>query len=591
MLVEHQASPNPTSETQQKVASDSAPKSYSSLPQLCLEWVRGWDRWDWFSLALPLLALSPLLVVGARMLWNKQHMQFFPLAIVAVIWFIVTEGLRRRPSERRSSLARIGAWSVICLTVVASVIHSSWLAHLTSVAALFFWMVGKFGHLSLTRMLGISGLGLITLPFPFNGDQELVRTLQRISSFACSRMMDSLGILHVRMGNVLELANKQLLVEEACSGVDSQYALMAVAGILLLFGRASVWVSILTIITVPIWAILGNMLRIFSIVMGVEYLGIDLSIGWQHTLLGLIAFAMAAWAHWSSVQFLNWLEWIIAPPCQLTQSRIRNHLSGSETLQNHNSLSVTNFGISVACGLLIFVPLGWFFISGSYFSTNVPLLAERFIASLPGERSSIPRLLGSSDIAFETVRRFRGHQEGQCSRTWRVSSVGSTQMLSLDLPFRGGHPLWVCYAGTGWTLTSERTIDLFSEHLKKNWPINEIIMRGPEGQWAILHFVHAEISGNPFDNNATRFVDSVADTEHRARWLDEFSRAVRDRFIVFPSKRNALPLTVQFQLLTSGTEVPSADHIEGTRREFQACRERFLIEMQPIFEFMQSEFD
>lgn len=521
------------------------------------------------------------------MLWNKQHMQFFPLAIAAVAWFVVKEGIAQRPTDFRILVARFGAWMILLVAAIASVIHSSWLAHLTGVAALFFWMVGKFGNLSMTRMLGITGLALITLPFPFNGDQELVLALQRISSFACSRMMDALGIMHVRMGNVLELTEKQLLVEEACSGVDSQYALMAVAGVLLLFGRASVWVSVLTIITVPIWAILGNILRIFSIVLGVEHFGIDLSTGWQHTLLGLFAFAMAAWAHWSSVQFLNWLEWMIAP---LSKAVVFEQ-SIPKTYTSNDSLSVSNLGMTIASGLLVFVPMGWFLIGSSYFRSNVPLLVDGFIASLPGERSSIPTLLGSNEIVFETTRRYQGHQEGQCSRTWRVTSIGSTQLLSVDLPFRGGHPLWICYSGTGWKLTSERTIDLFSQHLERNWPIKEIIMRGPEGQWGILHFVHADIRGKPFDNSATRLVDSVTDTEHRMRWLGEFSRALRQRFLAFSSKREVLPLTVQFQLLTTGAEVPSGDEIEETRKEYQACRERFLLEMQPVFEFMQREFE
>jgi exosortase/archaeosortase family protein len=83
---------------------------------------------------------------------------------------------------------------------------------------------------------------------------------------------------------------------------------MAVAGVLLLIGRASLWVSMATIVTVPIWAILGNILRIFAIVLGLEYWNLDLSEGTKHTLLGLVCFSMAAWAHWSSVQFLNFLE-------------------------------------------------------------------------------------------------------------------------------------------------------------------------------------------------------------------------------------------------------------------------------------------
>jgi exosortase len=136
--------------------------------------------------------------------------------------------------------------------------------------------------------VGICGLLLVTLPPPFGWDKQLVSGLQSLSSFACSRLMDLTQILHVRRGNIIDISSKPLFVEEACSGVDSQYALMAVAGVLLLLGRAGFWVSLLTIITVPIWAILGNLLRIYLIVIGLEWFSTDLSQGSIHTILGLL---------------------------------------------------------------------------------------------------------------------------------------------------------------------------------------------------------------------------------------------------------------------------------------------------------------
>jgi exosortase len=553
-------------------------------------WLGELRRWDAFALVLPMLALAPLLVVEAKMLWNKQHMQFFPLAIAAVGWFVANEGRAMRPASWRGTLAKMGAWGNLLTVAVASLIHSSWLAHFCAVCAFFLWMLGRFGNLSMTRIFGFAGLALITVPFPFNGDQELVRVLQRASSFACSCMMDAVHILHIRMGNVLELAEKQLLVEEACSGVDSQYALMAVAGVLLLVGRASLWVSVVTILTVPIWAILGNILRIFSIVLGVHCFGIDLSVGWQHMLLGLIAFAMAAWAHWSSVQFLNWLEWTVVPRHPQTSDEAGHTHPEFLNSSCDSTPVVSRFGMSIACAMLVFVPTGWLFMTSGMFQSSVPYISEKWIAKLPGEDSAIPNAFESKNVTFETVHRFQGDDEGQCSRAWRAINGDSLQSLSLDLPFRGGHPLWACYSGSGWTLTSERSIDLVSSKLARNWPVREILMRGPEGQWATLHFIHCDLSGNPFDNSTTRFAEAVAAPESRSRWGREFLRIVRDKLVLFPAKQEIPPITIQFQLLTQGPEVPTADSLMDTRKQFQACREQFLREMEPVFEEMRREF-
>ncbi len=116
-------------------------------------------------------------------------------------------------------------------------------------------------------------------------------------------------------------------------------------------------------------------------------------------------------------------------------------------------------------------------------------------------------------------------------------------------------------------------------------------MRSPDGSWATLHFVHVERSGLPFDNSATRLVNAMEDREKLTRWRDQIFRILSEKFSMFLNRQEALPLTVQFQLLAQGTDVPSADEIEETRQQFQSCRERFLMEMQPAFEHMRREFD
>ncbi len=539
-------------------------------------WIGGWTRWDWFALVLPLLALSPLAIAEMRFLWGKQHMQFFPLALAAVGWFVVHEGRSDAyPARIRIGIASLGAYGNLILVAVASLLHSSWLAHLSCITALSVWMLGKFGNLSILRMVGISGIALITLPFPFNGDQDLVHALQGFSSFTCSRMMDATGILHVRTGNVMEIAEKKLFVEEACSGVDSQYALMAVAGVLLLVGRASFWVSLVTIVTVPIWAILGNILRIFSIVIGFEYFNIDLSVGTLHTILGLVSFSLAAWAHWSSVQFLNWLEWMFAPQSVGIQY--------SPTGLGRVPASVGKLGLLLAGALVLFAPPGWVAFTGMIFRSHVPNLADTLVEALPGDGSSIPAALGPL-ADFQTVQRSRGDRLGQCSRVWRVNKRDGSQTVAIDLPFRGWHQLWSCYEMSGWTVLNHRNIDLYSNKLDRQWPVYESVLRGPEGELAVLHFVLIDRQGLPFEYEATRQFRAEMDRNYRTLWKE--LTGLSEGWL-----SEAWPLTVQFQLLTQVPELPDEDALIRFRSQFQEARDRFLGEMQPVLTRLPREFD
>ena len=74
-------------------------------------------RWTWIALALPLLALAPLLYMQSRVLMLKPHLQFFPIAILAAIYFLIVtltglalRMLGRDPLRRRFERGRASYW-------------------------------------------------------------------------------------------------------------------------------------------------------------------------------------------------------------------------------------------------------------------------------------------------------------------------------------------------------------------------------------------------------------------------------------------------------------------------------------------------
>ncbi len=83
-------------------------------------------------------------------------------------------------------------------------------------------------------------------------------------------------------------------MDEACSGIDSLYALAAVAIALVVWNRSSLAVGVATLATVPAWAWLGNSIRIVFIAFLLETYEIDLTKGWPHTILGLCIFPLTA---------------------------------------------------------------------------------------------------------------------------------------------------------------------------------------------------------------------------------------------------------------------------------------------------------
>ena len=71
----------------------------------------------------------------------------------------------------------------------------------------------------------------LLVPLPFRWDVRLVFALQDWSSRAASLMLDFWGVDHLLAGHILELPHQQFLVEEACSGIQSLFSLLAFAAI------------------------------------------------------------------------------------------------------------------------------------------------------------------------------------------------------------------------------------------------------------------------------------------------------------------------------------------------------------------------
>jgi hypothetical protein len=56
---------------------------------------------------------------------------------------------------------------------------------------------------------------------PLGFDHEVIVWLRRIATQASSGVLDMIGIAHAVAGNVIETEKERLMVEDACSGINS----------------------------------------------------------------------------------------------------------------------------------------------------------------------------------------------------------------------------------------------------------------------------------------------------------------------------------------------------------------------------------
>ena len=242
------------------------------------------------AIVLFVACFGPWLLTHFRHLWGREHYQFFPMMLLAVVglcygcWSNAAQhGLSMKSLKFSTPL-----FVLATLTLSGAFwINSPWLAYLTTL--LILWLILRnvpFGCSSIVPLF-------VLLPLPFTMDGELVHGLQRVSSRGASALLDLASIRHLMSGNVLELPDKNFFVEEACSGIGSVFLLLASAAVYTSWRQLRLVVTIPLLISAVFWAVAGNTFRIFSVAWAHENLQVDLSSGSQHDLLGTATYLMS----------------------------------------------------------------------------------------------------------------------------------------------------------------------------------------------------------------------------------------------------------------------------------------------------------
>ncbi len=150
------------------------------------------------------------------------------------------------------------------------------------------------------------GYLLLTQPLPKTWDDRITLPLQGFATRIAENAFDAFGWIVVRQGNVIQLPGLKLLVEDACSGVHSLYALVALGTAWVFLVERPVWMRFVVIAaTLPV-AVAANSLRV--IVTGILAHKVDPSYaeGASHETAGLIVFAIG-------VSLLLFIDWCLKP--------------------------------------------------------------------------------------------------------------------------------------------------------------------------------------------------------------------------------------------------------------------------------------
>lgn len=251
-------------------------------------------NWPTF-LGLTVLAIPTILSLG-KQVWITEEGAQGPIILFTGLWLVLrkTEQVVR---DGQSGVTAIVAPTLL-LALALYVFGRAYDYISLEVAGLYgvFLSIAfsYFGYRAL-RLIWFPLLYLaFIIPPPGWAIDFITAPLKEFVSYVATGLLQAVGIPIVREGVTLTVGSYQLLVEDACSGMNSLTGLIAISLFYIYLARsASVRYSLLLVCLVVPIAIAANIIRIIVLVLLTYYAGDAVAQGFLHMTAGLFLFALA----------------------------------------------------------------------------------------------------------------------------------------------------------------------------------------------------------------------------------------------------------------------------------------------------------
>ena len=244
----------------------------------------------WCALAIPAIGIV------ANQTWSHEEGAHGPLVLFTAAWLL----WRQLPELRRNAVpGQIWIVGILMAVSLAVYIFGQAFDFITADAAGLYGVgvaifYAKFGARALFRNWFIFFYLLFAVPPPSIWVDSLTSPLKQLVSTTATALLQPFGIPVVHEGVVIYVAQYQLLVEDACSGLNSIIGLLAISLFYIYLVRGSSWrySVLLAVLAVPI-AIIANIFRIIILILLTYYASDEVAQGFLHFAAGIFIFITA----------------------------------------------------------------------------------------------------------------------------------------------------------------------------------------------------------------------------------------------------------------------------------------------------------
>ena len=256
---------------------------------------RGW-LWPIVVVAATIAAYTPTLITLAQGPWQTEQEGHGPLIIAASLWLVWQSRARIRTAE--ISPAPITGWLVLLSGLAVLILSRNqdiWFLEVASEIPVIAGCVLLLAGWKVLRIVAFPiGFLIFSAPAPGWMVDAATVPLKVLISDSVTQLLYSAGYPIAQNGVVIMIGSYQLLVQDACSGMNSIFALSAI-GVFYVYAfrwHEKIRGLILMALIVPI-TIVANFLRVVALVLIAYYGGVDKIEGPLHDLTGIALFVVA----------------------------------------------------------------------------------------------------------------------------------------------------------------------------------------------------------------------------------------------------------------------------------------------------------
>jgi len=475
--------------------SDSGPAAAGGASAAQRAGAGSWLRAEFLYLAI-LITQLPAALGYLKRVWGSGHYQFAVLLIPIAIW-LMTSRLESVPraTTRSMPVLMLGLLGLIVTMVLSTFIAPMfWILFL--LVLILTYVYDGFGWRGVRAILPFWVCLLVAVPLPRGIDGVLISKMQIMASQLASAMLDAVGVVHFRQGVILMTASDQFLTEEACSGVRSLFASLGAVALYCAFMAYPIWRFAFNLVQTLGWVLVGNSIRIAIVVLAAEWGYKSLASGWQHDVLGMLAFGL--------------ILGLVVSGDRLVQAFLpRRHVPGADTSGTRSGETGFKFSqfppTGVKRGLMLMTLAIALFLG--FCSVRLMMAPELSYLRNPmfklppfpvSEETDLPQEINGWELEhFEPI--YRGDEVvlAANSYTWTYAKNEMQVIVSVDGPWEFWHDITACYRGTGWTADTSHRFSLADSSNPPSGPLNHsrIKISKPDGEQGLVFFAQHDMRG------------------------------------------------------------------------------------------------